>query len=392
MATGAEEGEQWWDQEASGSEVMSPTDMSNVHAVNASTAAYHADVAAKHAASLAQWVQYLSGTLGVLQMKVTELEDWKRRALEETRKLREEHKALKQQVLEGIALGSEDVSPEDGLGGIIPGRPCNHLEEDGLRLTPISSSATFELDDASPTDRETPSIRKTGDSPLLAKTPKSTSTTPTPGPSDTSRSAGPLSPGPVSPTSSPSARFGDLDASKEEGLKVSSEVMDGVERWRAEWRIGNLSAKLRGCMGRALVSSSFEALGLEDLRLMISPDGKEAAQGPRNRKHKELYTKKITEGPLDACLKLKVPNCPAACELEFSLTVGHLQRGPFRHNFMESTVSECGDFGDWLLQLETDKSLTVAVELQRVAGKLQEKGDAVATASNDHEGASPVLL
>merc|ERR1719253_618879 len=77
-----------------------------MHAVSATTAAYHADVAAKHAASLAQWVQYLYGTMGALQHKVTELEDWKKRALEDVRKLREEHKAIKRKV-----LGSE--VPED---------------------------------------------------------------------------------------------------------------------------------------------------------------------------------------------------------------------------------------------------------------------------------------
>merc|ERR1719282_462590 len=74
----------WLDQEA-----MLGADFSNVHAMNATTAAFHADVAAKHAASLAQWVQYLQYSLAGLQNKVTELESWKKNALEDVRKLRE---------------------------------------------------------------------------------------------------------------------------------------------------------------------------------------------------------------------------------------------------------------------------------------------------------------
>jgi len=314
------DGEIWggpWEQEAS------PSDMSNVHAVNASTAAYHADVAAKHAASLAQWVQYLSGTLNALQHKVTELEEWKRTALEETRKLREEHKALRWEVLE--RLSEEEILPPEG---------------NSVRGT---SSPQFRLD--CPAGDATFSVIKTR-----------TDSTSTSG-------SGPLSPGPVSPGPS----FSDTEPMKEEGVQVTREASGGTERWRAEWRIAHLSTKLRGCMGRALVSSPFDALGLEDLRLMICPDGKEVAQGPRNRRQKELYTKKITEGPLDGCLKLKIPNCPAQCELEYRLTVGSLRRGPFRHDFAESTVSECDDFGDWLKQLDADRSLTVSVEISRVA-------------------------
>ncbi|CAE8609457.1 unnamed protein product, partial [Polarella glacialis] len=70
-----------WPQDSTGS------DAASMHVMNATSAAYHADVAAKHAASLAQWVQYLGGTLVRLQGKVTELEDWKRNALEDVRKL-----------------------------------------------------------------------------------------------------------------------------------------------------------------------------------------------------------------------------------------------------------------------------------------------------------------
>merc|ERR1711920_497101 len=108
------------------------------------------------------------------------------------------------------------------------------------------------------------------------------------------------------------------------------------------------------------------ALGLQDLRLMIYPDSKEAAQGPRNRRHKEQYAKKITEGPLEGRLSLKIPNCPDDCTLELHYGMGCHQRGPFIHNFAESIVSECDDFGvDWLKELDSDLSLNLRVDILR---------------------------
>mmetsp|Transcript_47144 Transcript_47144/g.134548 ORF Transcript_47144/g.134548 Transcript_47144/m.134548 type:complete len:341 (-) Transcript_47144:92-1114(-) len=299
-----------WEQDAT------PCEYTSTHAVNASTAAYHADVAAKHAASLAQWVQYLSVTLGHLHNKVTELEDWKKKALEEVRKLREEHRVLRQR-----ALGEEAEEPQEAA-------EVSALEP--VRITPSMPGKQVQLLKVPSTD---------------------TISTVTP-------SASPATLSPASPA------FGDIDAQKAEGVIITSGMVDGTRYELAEWCISHLSAKLRGCMGRALVSPPFAMLGLEDLRFMVCPDGKEVAQGPRSRRQKELYLKKITEGPLEACLKLKIPSCPAARELEFFLKVGSQRRGPFKHNFAESTVSECDDFGvDWLKQLDSEQRLSISVEI-----------------------------
>jgi len=152
-----------------------------------------------------------------------------------------------------------------------------------------------------------------------------------------------------------------------EGVHVSESEVDGAACEVAVWRIGRLSERLKGCMGRALVSSSFEAAGIKDCRLMVFPDGKEATkQLPRNRKQKDTYAKKVTEGPLDACLKLKIPDCPPPHVVEYSLRVGRVKKGPFSHNFMDCAVNGCDEFGvDWLHQVEADHSLTVAVEIRK---------------------------
>mmetsp|Transcript_95529 Transcript_95529/g.308338 ORF Transcript_95529/g.308338 Transcript_95529/m.308338 type:complete len:361 (-) Transcript_95529:417-1499(-) len=336
---GMRDAELWggpWEQE------QMANDFSSMHAVNATTAAYHADVAAKHAASLAQWVQYLSMTLGHLQGKVTELEDWKRKAVDEVRKLRDEHKVLRQ-----MALG-EDAADERGAAaaGPLNGEPVE------VALQPLSPPP---VEPPLPPREELQRAAARKEQQMLG-VPQ--------GVSLETLSTG-TTPGGISPLSPMGFSFGDLDQpQKVEGVAVTRGAVGGTPCELVEWRISHLSMKLRGCMGRALVSPPFDVLGLEDLRLMICPDGREPAQGPRNRRQKELYLKKITEGPLEACLKLKIPSCDMAREVEYHMRVGAERRGPFRHHFAESPVSECDDFAfDWLKQLEPDQSLTIGLEI-----------------------------
>jgi hypothetical protein len=291
--------------------------------LNAATAAYHADIAAKHAAStanhataLAQWVSHLWQQHEALQAKVRELEDWKKRTLEDMRKLREEHKQLRKK------LGpSQDDDFSQGV-------------KKAATMPSISASA------------ETESIQGPPGLDLPAL------------PTDAS----------TEEAESPSGAVMDSgDGGQNEGVSVKDHAVDGRVCQRAEWRINHLSTRLRGCMGRALVSPPFSALEMEDVRLMIYPDLKESATGPRSKRQKELYNKKVSDGPLDGCLKLKVPNCPPPHTLKYYLTVGAAgahRKGPFTHNFADCTVSEPAEFGmDWLAQVDTDGGLTVSVDI-----------------------------
>lgn len=289
--------------------------------------AYHADVAAKHAAStashatiLAQWVQHLWGKHEELQAKVKELEDWKKRTLEDMRKLREEHKQLRKRfggpsdaddAVPGVKKAVTAPSMSGGFGDGFSGPP-------GL-APPAATTPTGEGE-----DDETPV----------------------------------------------SCEGGEKALKENDGVVVKEAAVDGASCERAEWRIGSLSVKLRGCMGRALVSPPFSAWGMEDLRLMIYPDQKESATGPRSRRQKDLYNKKVSDGPLDGCLKLKVPNCPAPHVLKYYLTVGSAdtRKGPFEHNFSECTVSDPAEFGmDWLSQVDADGGLSVSVDIMKMA-------------------------
>jgi len=298
----------------------------DLHATNATAAAYHADVAAKHAAStaghatvLAQWVQHLWSEQTKLQQKVSELEEWKRKTLDEMRKLREEHKQLRKKF-----GGPEDKEELQGVK-----RPNS---------MPVSLSPVTPADMKAPPGLDLPPV-----------------------------STVPAKPAPIvtaNEESSPDSGEGGIN----EGVIVKE--LDGGGCQRAEWRIGHLTVKLRGCMGRALVSPPFSAWGMEDLRLMLHPDQKESAQGPRSRKQKELYAKRVSDGPLDGCLKLKVPNCPPPHTLTYYLTIGNSadnRQGPFTHNFSECTVSEPADFlMDWLRQVDAEGGLTVSVDIMKM--------------------------
>lgn len=310
----------------------------DMHAHNATQAAFHADIAAKHAAStanhaaaLAQWVSYLWQQHESLQSKVKELEDWKKRTLEDMRKLREEHKQLRkkfggaEEKDEGVKkAASMPVSVQHPISpDSVAGPPGLDLPSPSAPVATQSSGAEADEDDSPDNEAATASAKE------------------------------------------------DSAETQNEGVVVKDGTVDSDICQRAEWRIGHLSVKLRGCMGRALVSPPFSAWGMEDLRLMIYPDQKESATGPRSRRQKELYNKKVSDGPLDGCLKLKVPNCPAPHVLKYYLTVGSdigNRKGPFEHNFAECTVSEPAEFGmDWLLQVDGDGGLSVSVDIIKMA-------------------------
>jgi len=348
-------------------------ELNSIHAANATCAAFHADVAAKHAASLAQWLQYLCCQIATLQSKVVELEDWKMKTLDEMNRLRFEHKLLRKKVAPET---DEDAPPLPGKAKSLPLLLADHVdagtgsdsEKRGKRSKASSFSTAVSsirpppgLEAAENSQCSTGGLEKSksvrfasSDVATVVKSPSQTTAN------------DPVFSMPRSLSSlSEASQVADVpDEGLLEGVSVAPTTVDGFKAEVAQWRIGHLSTKLRGCMGRALVSSPFTMWGLQDLRLMVFPDGKEVVKGPRSRRQKELYTKKVTEGPLEGCLKLKVPDCPAPHTLEYYLKIGSCRKGPFLHNFAESTVHGCVDFGvDWLKQVDVDQSLTVTVEV-----------------------------
>jgi len=347
-------------------------DLNSIHAANATCAAFHADVAAKHAASLAQWVQYLWGQTAGLQNKVAELEDWKMKTLDDMNKLRFEHKLLRKKVSPDV---DEDVPALPGKAKSLPLLLADHVDPGSEQDKKTSKNKALASTPPPSSMRAPPGLDGLVEKkPSIEGLEKSKSVrfasggeaSPTPVPSEESGDQPQLGLRSISMMSEVSHVSDSVDEGLLEGVNVVPAIVDGLEAEVAQWRIGHLSTKLRGCMGRALVSSPFSMWGLQDLRLMVFPDGKEVAKGPRSRRQKELYAKKVSEGPLEGCLKLKVPDCPAPHILKYYLKIGSCRQGPFEHDFSESTVNGCLDFGvDWLQQVEQDHSLTVTVEVLR---------------------------
>lgn len=347
------------------------SDFGHMHAANAVVMTMHADAAAKHAAALGHIVHVLHAEVHALQSKVVELEQWKQSTLDDMNRLRFEHKLLRRrlgaevdpdaaplpQKAKSLPHLTGDVAVVDSAmgrrGKVVPAVAAIWGPPPGLDvvagvLSQASASKAVQFEPEAPA--LVAAAGSVGGAAVAAAA--------GPGAMEVLERDFPVTRSTASHvTEAP-------DEGLTDGLVVSRGLVDGTDAELAHWRISNLSNKLRGCMGRALVSSPFAMFGLQDLRLMILPDGKEVAKGPRSRRQKELYTKKVTEGPLEGGLKLKVSDCPAPHILEYYLKVGTVRQGPFAHNFSENTVHGCVDFGiDWLREVDSDQSLTVTLLL-----------------------------
>merc|ERR1712136_476066 len=155
-------------------------------------------------------------------------------------------------------------------------------------------------------------------------------------------------PGP--PEAPPPAPPGvEMDA---DGVTVKSTTHEGVEYYKAEWKILHLPMKLRASYGKALVSPPFNVGTLEDLRLMVCPDGGGATTDLRSRRNKETYNKRVSDGPLEAVLKLRASQCT------HELT----------YNFSDCNLTGLTDLGiDFIEKMNEDQSLMVGVMIKTSA-------------------------
>jgi hypothetical protein len=319
----------------------------------AAAAAMHSASQNFNAMQLWQWVHNLQRENDELQRKVKELEQWKIRTLEEMRDLRKIQQSLKKRIGPSADEDREIEKPPPGLKKTISPAPDNAPD-----LSKISSPPGLEPPSNSP-----PSYSADANEELLR-----TYTAPA-----RLTQAEPLSVLVAEDEVNPRPKLEprpSLESICTEGILSQEGVITkpsdrGI---RAEWRIGHLSAKLRRCMGKQLVSPAFEAFDMTDLKLMISVGDSDDSAAARNRKTKEQYNKKVTEGPLDARMKLKVPcSKPPYTKMTYRFMVGDKEENqttPITHDFSESTVSNAAEFGcDWLAEVDGDCGITVSVEI-----------------------------
>lgn len=165
-----------------------------------------------------------------------------------------------------------------------------------------------------------------------------------------------------------------------DSLIVQKKEVDGAEIARVDWRIDNVKAKFKDCVGRPLVSPQFEAAGLSELRLMVSPNLGLDVSGLTMREQKSRYEARIAEGPLSGTLKFKVvTNFGDKLVIRFKLFVGDIVQGPLEHNFADHIIHGV-DFGNNWLDLMRGGSLVVGVEILTVQGASPSAAAAAAVA------------
>lgn len=155
------------------------------------------------------------------------------------------------------------------------------------------------------------------------------------------------------------------------GMVISVTEVGGQSCTRVEWKIDDFSGKLQASMGRPVVSPSFSACSLSNLRLMVFPDARDVVKSARSHERKGLYTSMVKKGPLYGSLKLKADGLERATVMTFSLLVGGFRMGPSSYDFSEQAVQGLDDFGvDWLQQVEKPSgALRVSIEIFEVRRK-----------------------
>lgn len=154
-----------------------------------------------------------------------------------------------------------------------------------------------------------------------------------------------------------------------DSLTVQVKEVDGVEVSHAEWRIDNAKAKFKDCVGRPLVSPQFDAGGLSELRLMVSPNLGIDVSGLTMREQKSRYEARLAEGPLSGALQLKVVTSNGD-KIRFSLFVGEISEGPLEYDFRDHIIHGADFNSNWLDQMKGG-SLIVGVDLYLSQGQAQ---------------------
>jgi len=358
-------------------------------------------------AAYTQWTQLLQ-QMQSLQQKVVELEDWKSQTVEDMRQLNVEHKQLRSLVLEKrdshahskklwphTKHESQELTtlfaPTILLSELVPGEafdepvlPLSRVASAGGQTSPCGSTSPGDQRDsltvtsrastpgsgsetpgrqgsisllAPPGLMSTQAVPKMMASAALTRSPPPGLPPPPPGPPALTRAA-----------TAPAEYDINAHVGTPEAVHVAPITINGGRAvMRGEWRIGSLKAKLKGSMGRPLVSPPFAVNGLRDLRLMVYPDAKEVVKGPRNRSQKEQYAAMINQGPLHGALRLKVAELGCATLIRFHLTIGTIRCGPFEYDAFGHAVHGCDDFGvDWLEHVEESGCLLVGVEIEEI--------------------------
>lgn len=321
---------------------------------DAAMAAQFAQNAAYYATQLLGYVRVYQQKVADLESKVKELEAWKAKTSRDLNQLRSYFNTAKQQ-----------------MAKVAPMEPAQPGLQKMLTMPAAVTAST------SPVSLPVPKVIEDIPGPPLPQPLMRGKSEPLPEPPEPVVANGAVlraPPGLDFPVPSPSAAPGLTGFMPEEGNAVIQDefTKEGKTWRRAKWRIPHLSKTLREKMGRQLVSTPFNMNGLqwkgEEMRLMVMPIV-EQTHGPRSRRQKDEYNKKVTSGPFHGCLQIKVSTFEGPTELTFSMRVGSNPDdgliGTYTQDFGQITTSQAveSEF-DWIEKVDPDQSLTVSVEIQ----------------------------
>mmetsp|Transcript_72339 Transcript_72339/g.172396 ORF Transcript_72339/g.172396 Transcript_72339/m.172396 type:complete len:361 (+) Transcript_72339:75-1157(+) len=324
------------------------------HRIDGEASAQMAEFMANLSGHLSIHVRTLQSQCQTLQHRVAELEQWKRNTSQEMRKLREQHALARKQLAQ------------------LRGEP----EQEEMRRAASLPTPSIVTSGGWATPPARPSLEHAKSMPLMGVPGlHDAEVGPPPGlgspvvalPAVASK---PLQDNPVfgnlTPVSNRIAPLpGDIETAPivKDGVEVN--VSEDASVTVVEWRIAHMTKRLKDCMGRPIVSSPFNAWDIQGMLLMICPDGGDGSRG-RTRRQKQIYNTKVSDGSMEASVKLKVADCPH--ELTYNVQIGDVERGPFKHNFAEGIVSDYVDLGiDFLSKLELDGGLLVRVSIKAPA-------------------------
>lgn len=145
------------------------------------------------------------------------------------------------------------------------------------------------------------------------------------------------------------------------GRSISASTVCSVSAM--EWHIDNVHAKLRTSCGFPLISHTFNADDVADLRFLFVPGDKWAGTQRRHRnKHAKKPAAGVSQGPPNGALKLKVGSPDQVGTLRFNFWVGAVMQGPVTCDFKDQGVQGVDLEFDWLEQVDSAGHLDLRFE------------------------------
>lgn len=154
-------------------------------------------------------------------------------------------------------------------------------------------------------------------------------------------------------------------------FSVTTSSVNGIAISQILWRISNPHSRFKSSCGCAMVSQSFNAGGLSDLRLIFAPGRQWTADQAQKHKGKkkhykfEMDSKRSAESlPSNGSLQLKFGGETCATEeVQLYFSVGSMRLGPYLASPWKCTSEVFEPPSDWRKEVTASGMLVVGLEI-----------------------------